>query len=83
MEYKNLKMNLEVICNHWKKKKQVSNQLYQGSIYLNVSNYIAILAIFDTYLVLDVEVSLDSDFGFFSFPFHWIGRVQEYWDAPF
>jgi len=37
----------------------------------------------DTYLVLDVEVSLDSDFGFFSFLFHWIGRVQEYWDAPF
>jgi hypothetical protein len=60
-----------------------SNDMYQGIIYVTISNFIAILAILDAYLVLDVEISLYSDFGFFSIPFHWIGRIQDYWKAPF
>ncbi len=60
-----------------------SNEFYQDIIYVNISDFIAILAILDTYLVLDVEVSLNSNFGLFFFPFHWVGRIQDYWKAPF
>ena len=64
-------------------KKIDSGNLYQGLIHVNISSFIAILAILNVYLVLDVEVSLNSHFGLFSIPFHWIGRIQDYWKAPF
>ncbi|MFX0085076.1 MAG: hypothetical protein ACFFAU_05320 [Candidatus Hodarchaeota archaeon] len=60
-----------------------SNEMYQDKIQVNISDFIAILAILDVYLVLDVEVSLKYNFGLFFFPFHWVGRIQDYWKAPF
>jgi len=50
---------------------------------VNVSSWIPILAVFDAYLVLDFEISLDYQLGPFSFPIHLVNRIQDTWDAPF
>ncbi len=50
---------------------------------INVSSWIPILAVLNAYLVLDFDISLDFQLGFFSFPIHLVGRIQDTWDAPF
>ncbi|MFX1516081.1 MAG: hypothetical protein ACFFC6_07225 [Promethearchaeota archaeon] len=50
---------------------------------VKVSSWIPILAVFDAYLVLDFDISLDFQLGSFSFPIHLINRIQDTWDAPF
>jgi hypothetical protein len=59
------------------------NEFTQIVINVNISSWIPILAVFDAYLVLDFDISLDFHLGLFSFPIHLVGRVQDRWDAPF
>jgi hypothetical protein len=58
-------------------------EYYQSIIHINVSSWIVVLAIMDAYLVIDIEVFLDYHLDPISYPFHWVGRVQGEWEAPF
>ncbi|MFW9778990.1 MAG: hypothetical protein ACFFE8_09075 [Candidatus Heimdallarchaeota archaeon] len=58
-------------------------EYYQLNININVSSWIVILAIMDAYLVIDIEIFLDYHWATISYPFHWAGRVQGAWEAPF
>ncbi|MFW9904008.1 MAG: hypothetical protein ACFFFH_06720 [Candidatus Thorarchaeota archaeon] len=59
------------------------NDFVQIVLNVNVSSWIPILAVFDAYLVLDFNISLDYQLGPFSFPIHLVNRIQDTWDAPF
>ena len=60
-----------------------SNSFIKEVIYVNLSNFISILAVFDVYLVLDLELTLFYEIGGFQIPIHLINRIQDYWKAPY
>jgi len=55
----------------------------QGTIKINVSSFIAILAVVDAGLVMDVEVTARFQLGPVMIPVHYIYRLQDEWKAPF
>jgi hypothetical protein len=59
------------------------NEFFQVVLVLYVSSWIPVLAVFDAYLVLDFDISLDYQLGPLSFPVHLVGRLQDTWIAPF
>ncbi|MFW9996943.1 MAG: hypothetical protein ACFFD4_33180, partial [Candidatus Odinarchaeota archaeon] len=55
----------------------------EGMLRINVSSLIAILAIADAYLVMDIEISSILQLGPLAVPFHYVYRIQDTWKAPY
>ncbi|MHA2294836.1 MAG: hypothetical protein ACXAEU_01600 [Candidatus Hodarchaeales archaeon] len=55
----------------------------EGIINVNVSALIAVLAVADADLVIDVEVFSTFQLGPLVVPVHYIYRIQDLWKAPF
>ena len=60
-----------------------SNTFVQVVLLINVSSWIPLLAVINAYLVLDIDISLNYQFGPLSIPFHLVTRLQDRWNAPF
>jgi hypothetical protein len=61
----------------------LANSFKQIIFYVRVISWIPVLAIVDAYLVFDIDVNLKVILGPFTFPFHSVIRIQNYWEAPF